>query len=324
MQRRFFSTSLVSSLAMAAIPVWAQTSFPNKPIKFIVPYAPGGLPDVVARVLSQRLGERLGQPIVVENKAGGAGVIAYNALQQSQPTDGHAYILSDGAMLSISPHINKAANYKIGRDLFPVSLIGRAPLFLVAHSKTGVNSLQEFVAQVRKRPGEYTYGSSGIGSNHHLTMEALKAELQLDLRHVPFRGSGQSTPALVAGQVDFSIAALPSISSFVQNGQLKVLASQAGTRSALAPSIPTIAETIPGFDYGPLLVLLAAPGTPAQATDRMQREIAEIVKHPEVIKSFNVAAVEPVGSGPEDAANALQREVDAMARSAKFAQLKPE
>lgn len=324
MQRRTFSTALLTGLAAGATPAWAQSLFPSRSLKFIVPYAPGGLPDVVARVLSQRLGERLGQPVVVDNRAGGAGTIAYSALQQSLPNDGHVFILTDGALLSISPHISKAASYKLGKDLLPVSLIGRAPLFLVAHAKTGVNSLQEFVAEVRKHPGKFTYGSSGIGSNHHLTMEALKAELQLDLRHVPFRGSSQSTPALVAGQVDFSIAALPSISAFVQNGQLKVLASQAGTRSALAPHIPTIAETVPGFDYGPLLVLLAGAGTPAHAIDRLKKEIAEVVKHPDVIKSFNVAAVEPVGSGPEEAGKALQREVDAMARSAKFAQLKPE
>jgi tripartite-type tricarboxylate transporter receptor subunit TctC len=195
--------------------------YPTKPVKFIVPYAAGGLPDSVARVVAQRLTERLGQSVVVDNKPGGNGVVAYQALLQSSPQDGHAFIVSDGSMLSITPLLNKAVPYKVGTDILPVSLIARSPLFVVAHPKNGVNTLQEFVSLVKRKPGEYTYGSSGIGSTHHLTMEALKAALNLDVRHVPFKGSGQSTPALVGGQVDFSVAALPSMLGFAKAGQVK-------------------------------------------------------------------------------------------------------
>lgn len=299
MERRTFIAAALSGGAGGLLPAIAagQAPFPHKPVKLIVPYAAGGLPDAVARVLAQRLGERLGQAVVVENKGGGSGTVAYNALLQSQGSDGHAFLLTDGAILSLSPLINKTISYKLGKELLPVSFIARSPLFLVTHPKTGVNSLQEFVAAVKRRPGEYTYGSSGIGSTHHLTMEALKAALHLDLRHVPFRGSGLSTPALVAGQVDFSIAALPSIAGFLPTGQVKLLASNAATRSPLAPEVPAIAELVPGFDYAPVLVLLAAAGTPAAAIERMSREIAEAVKAPEVLKSFQTVAVEPVGPG---------------------------
>jgi len=225
MQRRSFSAALLSTCAGSLLPslVSAQGSWPSKPVRFIIPYAAGGQPDVTARALSVRLGEQLGQPIVVDNRPGAGGSVAFNTLAQVQPNDGHAFIVSDAAMLSISPLISKATNYKLGKDLVPVALIGRSSLFLVAHPKTGVNTLPEFVETVRKRPGEFTYGSSGIGSNHHLTMEALKAALNLDIRHVPYKGSGQSTPALVSGQVDFSIAALPSVAGFVQQGQVKLL-----------------------------------------------------------------------------------------------------
>lgn len=326
MNRRSFNTTAVATYAAGLLPgfAWAQAPFPSKPVKFIVPYAAGGQPDVVARMLTVRLGERLGQPVVVDNRPGAAGASAYNGLLQSTPADGHAFILSDGALLSISPHVNKATNYKLGRDLLPVALVGRSSLYLVAHPKTGVNTLQEFVAAVRKKPGEYTYGSSGIGSNHHLTMEALKAALNLDIRHVPYRGSGQSTPALVSGQVDFSIAAMPSIAGFVQNGQLKVLASNAATRSALTPEVPLIAEVVPGFDFATILTVLAAPGTPAVAIDRVSRELAEVVKLPDVVKSLHSAAVEPIGGGPAELSKALAREIEVMARAAQTAQLKAE
>lgn len=327
MHRRSFTTALLAGSASVLLPTatWAQANYPSKPVKFIVPYAAGGQPDVVARVLSVRLGERLGQPVVVENRPGASGSAAYNALLQSTPSDGHAFIFSDGAMVSISPLINKSTNYKLGKDILPVALVGRTALYLVAHPKTGVSNLQEFVALVRSKPGEFTYGSSGIGSNHHLTMEALKAALNLDLRHVPFRGSSQSTPALVSGQVDFSVAAMPSIQGFVQNGQLKVLASNALQRSPLTPDVPPIADLVPGFDFAPSIVVLAAPGTPAAAIDRVSRDIAEIVKLPDVQKGLHGAAVEPASrGGPSDLAQALTREVESMAKAAHAAQLKAE
>jgi tripartite-type tricarboxylate transporter receptor subunit TctC len=261
---------------------------------------------------------------VVDNKPGGNGVVAYQALLQSSPQDGHAFIVSDGSMLSITPLLNKALPYKYGTDILPVSLIARSPLFVVAHPKTGVSSLQEFVALVKSKPGDFTYGSSGIGSTHHLTMEALKSALNLDVRHVPFRGSGQSTPALVGGQVDFSVAALPSMQGFAKAGQVRVLASNAASRSPQAPEIPTISEMVPGFDFAVVIGVMAAAGTPQAAINRISQEIAEVVKHPEVVKNFQTAVIDPVGSGPQAYGQVIARENEAMARAAKVANLKAE
>lgn len=326
MQRRSFSAAFLSGCMAPLLPSFAsaQGTWPNKPVKFIIPYAAGGQPDVTARALSIKLSEELGQPIVVDNRPGAGGSVAYNTLIQVQPNDGHAFIVSDAAMLSISPLISKSTNYKLGKDLLPVALIGRSSLFLVAHPKTGVNNLQEFVATVRKRPGEFTYGSSGIGSNHHLTMEALKAALNLDIRHVPYRGSGQSTPALVSGQVDFSITALPSIAAFVQQGQVKLLGANSAVRSKLAPDVPSLSELVPGFDFAPMLVVLGAPGTPQAAIDRLSREIAQLAKLPEVIKALNTAAVEPTPGGPAELTRELNREMAAMAKAASVAKLQAE
>ncbi|MBI2768023.1 MAG: tripartite tricarboxylate transporter substrate binding protein [Burkholderiales bacterium] len=302
----------------------AQTPYPSKPVKFIVPYAPGGLPDTVARWVAQRLADRLGQAVVIDNKPGGNGVVAYQALLQSQPSDGHAFIVSDGSMLSITPQVNKAASYQVGKDILPVSLIARSPLFLVAHPRVGVSNLNEFISLVRSKPGEFSYGSSGIGSTHHLTMEALKGALNLDVRHIPYRGSGQSTPALIGGQVEFSVAALPSITGFVQAGQAKLIASNASTRSLQAPDVATIAEVVPGFDFAVVVGVLAASGTPQAAIDRISREIAEVVKMPDVVKQFQAAVVEPVGAGPAEYTRVIARENEAMLRAGKAAALKAE
>ena len=322
MQRR---TALAAACAVCAIPLLglAQPAYPSKPVKFIVPYAPGGLPDTVARVVAQQLGERLGQAVYIDNKPGGNGVVAYNALLQSNPADGHAFIVSDGSMLSITPLIT-AVPYQSGKDILPVSLIARSPLFLVAHPKTGVNTFQEFIALVRSKPGEFTYGSSGIGSTHHLTMEALKAALNLNVRHIPFRGSGQSTPALVSGQVDFSVAALPSMAGFVKSGKARLLASNALTRSSQAPDVPAIAEVVPGFDFSVTVGVLAAAGTPPAAIDRISHEISEIVKMPEVIKTFHAQVIDPVGGGPAEYGKAIERENEAMRKAGRAANLKAE
>lgn len=227
-------------------------------------------------------------------------------------------------MLSITPQLNKAANYQVGKDILPVSLVARSPLFIVAHPSTGVNTLQDLIELARQRPGELTYGSSGIGSTHHLTMEALKAALNLDIRHVPFRGSGQSTPALVGGQVHVSVAALPSIAGFVKNNQVKILASNALTRSPHAPDIPTVAETIPGFDFSVVVGILAAAGTPPYAIERISREVAEVVRMPEVAQTFATAMIDAVGAGPEEYAQVIARENELMARAGKAAALKAE
>jgi tripartite-type tricarboxylate transporter receptor subunit TctC len=323
MHRRFLA---LIALALAATPwlVTAQTAYPTKQVKFIVPYAPGGLPDTVARAVAHRLTARLGHEVVVDNKPGGNGVVAYQALMQSTPSDGHSFIVSDGSMLSITPLVNKSVPYQVGRDILPVSLIARSPLYVVAHPKTGVSNFAEFVALVKSKPDEFTYGSSGIGSTHHLTMEALKAALDLKIRHIPFRGSGQSTPALVGGQVDFSVAALPSMLGFVKANQVRLLASNAPRRSPQAPDVPAIAETVPGFDFSVVIGVMAAAGTPQPAIDRIAREIAEVVKDPELVKTFETAVIEPVGAGPAEYGRVIAGENERMARAAKVADLKAE
>ena len=321
MKRRTFASL---ALCLAALPMLASAqTYPSKPVKFIVPYAAGGLPDSVARIVAQKLTERLGQSVVVDNKPGGNGVVAYQNLMLGT-NDNHTFIVSDGSMLSITPLINKSATYSVGRELMPVSLIARSPLFLVAHPKTGVKSLREFVEKVRANPGAYTYGSSGIGSTHHLSMEALKADLKLDVRHIPFRGSGQSVPALLGGQVDFLFSALPSMAGFVKNNQVTLLGSNDSKRSPQVPDVPAIAEVVPGYDFSVAIGVLARSGTAPEAIRRIADDIAWVVRQPDVIEKLNAASIDPVGVGPEAYRKEIERENQAMAKAGKSADLKPE
>jgi tripartite-type tricarboxylate transporter receptor subunit TctC len=315
-------TAMGLAFALTPLVSLAQT-WPNKPIKFIVPYSAGGLPDTVARIVAQKLTERMGQSVVVDNKPGGNGVVAYQSLLGG-PNDNHTFIVSDGSMLSITPQLTKSTTYAVGKDLQPVSLIARSPLFLVTHSKSGVKTLKEFVDKARENAGGYTYGSSGIGSTHHLTMEAIKADLKLDIRHVPFRGSGQSVPALLGGQVDFLFSALPSMAGFVKSGQVTLLATNESRRSLQVPDVPAIAEVIPGFDFSVTVGALARTGTTPEAIKRLSDDIAWVVKQSDVLEKLNAASIVGVGAGPEIYRKEIDRENLAMNKAGKNADLKAE
>ena len=323
MQRRHFITFPVAAAATLAMPALAQSGYPNKPIKLIVPYAAGGFPDTVARIFSKHLGERFGQGVVIDNKPGANGVVAAQALASS-PADGYTFLVTDGSMFSINPLIYKQLAYDRNKDFMPVALLARAPLFLAVHPRIAANSFAEFVALAKSKPGDLTYGSSGIGSTHHLCTEAMKAALGIDIRHIPFKGTAQSIPALIGGQVDAAFSALPSLAGFVKSNQVKLLAVNSAKRYSQTPELPAISETIPGFDFAPTVGMLAATGTPAATIARMSAEIAAVSKLAEVISTFNNAGIEVGGAGPADYAKAIQGENERMVGAVKIAQLKPE
>src|ERR1700724_2789821 len=194
MTRNLVSMAMVSSLAIALTSGIAHAHSRAQPIRFFVQAAPGGLPDTVARIVARRLQERLKGTIVVENRPGANGGVAAAALTAG-PADGYTFLITDGAIVSINPVLYSKIPYS-PRDLLPVALLARAPLFLAVHPSVPVKTMAEFIAYVRANPGKLNYGSSGVGSTHHLSMEALKAALKLDITHVPFKGTGESVPAL--------------------------------------------------------------------------------------------------------------------------------
>ncbi len=312
----------VGPLALPA-PVLAQANYPDKPIKFIVPYAPGGFPDTVARVYAQQLTARLGQSVVVDNRPGANGVVAAQALAAA-PKDGYTFLVTDGSMFSINPAVYKNLGYDFKRDFVPVYLAARASLYMAINPKVPANTLQEFITLAKARPGTLNYGSSGIGSTHHLTMEAIKSLLGLEITHVPFKGTGQAVPALIGGQVDVLFSALPSLAGFVKSGQVKLIASNAAQRSTQAPNIPLIADIIPGFDFAPIVGVLAPSGTPQYAIDKLNAEMTAVSKTPALMETFNIAGIDPLSSSTADYGKAILAENERLAKAVIAANIKPE
>jgi tripartite-type tricarboxylate transporter receptor subunit TctC len=316
------SALAVATIALSAlVPSQAQAQYPNKSIRLIVPYAPGGLPDTVARIVGQRLQERIGQPVVVDNRPGANGAVAAGVLATAKP-DGYTFMVTDGSMLSINPLLYTKLGYDPKKDFIPVAYLARAPLFLAVHPKVPVGTLKEFVEYTKKNP--LNYGSSGVGSTHHLSMEAIKSTLGIDVSHIPFKGTGQSVPALIGGQVEVLFSAYPSLASFVKDNRVKLLATNGAQRSPQAPDVPAVAELIPGFDFAPIVGMLAPAGTPAAAIEKIAAEANTAVKDPEAIKQLAAAGIEAVGAGPSDYASAIQGENDRVAKVIHTAGIKPE
>ena len=306
----------------AVKPAWAQ-AFPSQQIKFIVPYSPGGLPDTVARVVAKKLSERIGQSVVVENRPGANGVVAATAVTGAAP-DGHTLLVTDDSMMTINPLVYKNLGYDPKKDFIPTSLIATAPLFLAAHPSFPANTFAELVTLIKSKPGEFAYGSSGVGSTHHLCAEAMKAALGLDIRHIPYKGTGQSVPAVVGNQVAMVFSAFPSLTGFVKGGQVKLLVVNTAKRSHFAPNVPALGEVIPGFDFAPNIGIFAPAKTPAAIVNRLADEVAKLVKEADVIQTFTTAGIEGIGGSPADYARVLEREAERDAKAVKAAGVKIE
>lgn len=317
------STAVLACLGMAGSMTSHAQDFPSKPIRLVVPYSPGGLPDTVARIVSQRLSEGLGQAVVVENKPGGSGAVAAGVLAQAS-ADGYTLMVTDGPMLAITPLVVKKMSYDPVKDFTPVSLVGKAPLFLAVNASVKANTLDELIAQAKATPGMMNYGSSGLGSIHHLTAEAMNHALGINVTHVPFKGSANSIPALVGEQVHMAFASPPTLMGFVKSGKVKLLAINSSKRSPLAPTVPTLNERIPGFDFAFNVAVLAKAGTPQAIVDRLSNEFAKVVKFPEVIQKLESAGVDPIGGSSEQLATALRSETKRVQDAGKAADLKIE
>ena len=324
---RIFGVALATAGLAITSGVYAQApgaGYPSRPVRFVVPYAPGGLPDTVARLLARSLAERWGQSVTVDNRPGANGVVSAQFMMNAA-ADGYTLLVTDNSMFVINPALYTRLPYDARKDFIPISLAARAPIYFALHPSVAANNLAEFIALIKSKPGALSYGSSGIGSTHHLTMEALKAALNLDIVHVPFKGTGQSVPALIGGQVPVALSALPSLVGFVKSNQVKLVASNAPRRSSQAPNVPTIAETlIPGFDFAPTIGVFATSGVPMEIVHKVSADIAQLVKSPAVIESMNALGIDPVGGSSEEYVAALREDTERYARAVKSSGIKPE
>jgi len=311
-------TALVGELA--PWPAECQAAYPTQTIKLIVPNPAGGLPDTVSRLVGRRLQERLEQSVVVENRPGANGRVAVAALLNAA-ADGYTLLVTDGAIISINPLLFSSLTYD-PKDVLPITMLARAPLFLAIHPKVPAATMSEFIAYARGRHGQINYGSSGVGSTHHLSMEAMNASLKLTMTHVPFKGTGESVPALLGGHIEVLFSAYPSLSGAADGNQVRLLATNGAQRSAQAPSLPSLAEFIPGFDFAPVIGIFGRTDTPPAVVQRITAEALAAVSDPTLIKQMAIVGVEPAGAGPEDFARALQAETRRITEAVQAAGIK--
>ncbi len=305
-------------LALLAAGQGFAQDWPVKPIRMVVPYAAGGLPDTMARLVAQRVAESVGQAVVVDNRPGAGGISGSELVAKSAP-DGYTLLVADVGQVAVNPYLYARLPYDPEKDFVAVSLMGTSTLFLVVNTQVPATSFAELIALARAEPGKLNYGSSGTGSIMHIAIEVLKAALGLDIVHVPYKGTAQAVPALLGGQVALLYSALPSIESHVKAGRVRLLAVSTARRSPEAPEVPTVAEMgVPGYDFAPEIGVLAPAGTPAAVVQRLSAEIARASQQPEVVRRFAQLGIEAVGSTPAAYAAVIRASQEKYAKAVKI------
>jgi tripartite-type tricarboxylate transporter receptor subunit TctC len=299
--------ALALVLALAAGGAAAQ-SYPAKPIRLVVPFAPGGSSSIVARSFAAEMEKGLGQSIIVENKGGGGGNVAMADVAHAEP-DGYTLIIGHVGSLAMTPYIEKNLGYDVNRDFTAVSLLAKVPNIFVVHESVPAKNLREFVALARREPGKLNYGSAGNGSAGHLAMEYLKLVTGIDIQHVPYKGTGPNLIDLVAGRTQATSAGTPPLMPHVKSGKLRVIAVGTPRRLASLPDVPTVAEQgYPGFETSQWYGLNAPAKTAPAIIQRLADAAARAAKTPALLRRFAAEDAEAVGSGPQEYAQFIARE----------------
>ncbi len=276
----------------------SDRSWPTRPIRMVVPFPAGSSPDLIARLLTEKLAVALGQPVVVENRPGAGGNIGTGVVARAAP-DGYTLVFTINGPLVTAPTLSRHLGYDPVRQLAPVSLVATSPNVLVVDARLPVHNVREFVALAKSRPGELNYGSVGNGSAAHLAMEQLKAAAGIDLQHVPYPGFAQITTAMVGGQVQAGFMVPAIAMPLVTAGKLRIIAVTTSGRTSLLPAVPTVAESgYPGFEAISWQALLAPAGTPAPVIDRLYRELVAIIGSEDVRARMRAQYFVPAGTAP--------------------------
>jgi len=280
--------------------VSAQTAYPDRPIKLIVPYPPGGTTDLLARTLAPRLSERLGQPILIENRAGAGGVIGSQVVAKS-PADGYTLVFGSIASHGILPAIQVPPPYDPIRDFSPVSLVAITPNVLLANVAAPAKNVAELIALAKSQPGKLNFGSTSLGGSPHMSGELLKSQAKIQMVHVPYKGGAPMLVDLMGGQISYAFDNLPSSIQHIRSGKVKALAVTTAKRWPQAPEIPTMAEAgLTGYESSAWFGLLAPGNTPKAVVDLLQKQVTFILKQPEVEKIYLEQGAMPVGNSPDE------------------------
>lgn len=299
---------------------WAQ-SYPSRAIRLIVPYPPGGGVDGSARVIAQALSEQLGQQVVVENRAGATGRIGTEIVAKAPP-DGYTLLLGSGAPNAVVPSVTPNLPYDAIKDFAPISLIATTDYVLLVHPSLPVQSVKQLIALARAKPGEITYGSSGILSNTHLAGELLKQLAKVNMVHVAYKGTGPAMVSVLAGETAVTFGGGPGAVPHIKAKRLKALATTGAKRRE--PNLPTIAETLPGYSISQWYGVIAPAKTAAAVIDRLNKEIARAIANPKVVQQFDNLDADPTTNQPEQFQAFIKSEIDKWGKVIRAANIKIE
>ncbi|HKX38538.1 MAG TPA: tripartite tricarboxylate transporter substrate binding protein [Burkholderiales bacterium] len=284
-------------------------SWPAKQVRFVVPFAPGGTTDILARLLGQHLGESLGQPFVIDNRAGAGGNIGAAEVAKASP-DGYTLMMGTPGTQAINQFIYTKMPYDTQKDFAPVSFVARVPNVLVVHPGVGVKSLQELIAYARANPNKLNSASPGAGTTGHLSLELFKKLAGVQIQHVPYKGSGPALNDLIGGQVQMTIDNLPSALPHIQSGKLVALGVTTEQKVDVLPDVPTVASVVKGYEASSWFVVVAPAGTPEPVVNRLAGEIDKTLKKPAVLERMKTLGAEPVGGTPQALARHIAAETD--------------
>jgi tripartite-type tricarboxylate transporter receptor subunit TctC len=314
---------IAAALLAAATASATAQSYPERPLRLIVPYAPGGGTDLTSRLIARHLSENFKQQVIVDNRAGGASNIGCEIAAQSAP-DGYT-LLTAGISFSINVSIFPKLNYDPVKDFDPVSLVATVPLIVVVHPSVPATSIKELIALAKTKPGTLNYASGGTGTANHIAGELFKYMTATDIVHVPYKGGGPAIADVIGGQVQLLFNTMTSTVGFMNSGKLRALAVTGKQRSPGVPNLPTVAEAgVPGFDVGAWFGIVVPRGTPRALVNKLNSEIVRITRLPEAREQFAAQGAEAIGSTPEEFARHLRTEIDKWAKVAKAAKMRSE
>jgi tripartite-type tricarboxylate transporter receptor subunit TctC len=305
---------LLLSFAASA---WAE--YPEKPIRLVVPFPAGGVTDVVARLMAERLSAEFGQPVIVDNRTGAGGVIAGDIVAKA-PADGHTLLLTTPNH-TINAAFRASMPYDTEKDFRPVSIVGQVPMILVSHPTLPVATFKEFVDYARKNPGKINVSSAGNGTLPHITMELMMLRLQFQVTNVPYRGAAPALADLVAGQVQAKLDNYTQSAQFIADRKLNALAVTSMARLKQLPDVPTVAETLPGFEGYLWMGIMAPAGTPDAIVTRLATALKRYVATPEIQARFDKDGIEPVGNGPDEFGSIIAFEIKQWREIAKVSKI---
>ncbi len=305
--KRVLQLCLLFLAGLAAAQSLAQP-FPSKPIRLVVPFPPGGPTDILGRAIGAKLSEFVGQPVIIDNRGGAGGGIGADNVAKSPP-DGYSLLLGTTGTHTINPNLYSKLPYDPIKDFVPISLVVKYLNILVVNPNVPVKSVAELIALAKQKPGEVTFGSAGNGSSNHLTGEMLAALTGVKMQHVPYKGSGPALNDVIAGQITFMFDQYSTVGPNIKAGKLRAIGIATRQRHRLLPDVPTIAETLPGFEVSPWYGLFAPAGTPRDVVNRLNTELTKVMNSPEIHERMTTLGWDPVTNSPEEFSTQIKSEL---------------